>query len=230
MDRGRSGRRAAADLPKAPVFSDDWQLGTPDVVIATPRAYHLAPGETDVFRNLVLPVSLPAGRFVRAVEFRPGSARAVHHAVISLDRTRTSRRRDGADGQPGYDGMITQGAQSPDGHFLGWTPGRGPIVAPDGHALAARSRRGPRGAAAPAATDDPRKPSAHQSACTSATRRRPDVPLMIKLGSKAIDIPAGEAQLHDHRRVRAAGRRGRAERLSARALPRQGDRGARHAA
>ena len=69
---------------------------------------------------------------VAAVEFRPGPAPIVHHAVISIDRTRGSRRRDGADGQPGYDGMITQGAQNPDGHFLGWTPGRGPIVAPAG--------------------------------------------------------------------------------------------------
>ena len=122
----------AADLPKAPVFNEGWQLGTPDLVVTLKRPYVLRPGTEDVFRNVVLPLTLPTGKFVRAIEFRPGAAPVVHHAVISIDHRQASRRRDGADGQPGYDGMITQDAQSPDGHFLGWTPGGGPIVSPEG--------------------------------------------------------------------------------------------------
>lgn len=180
-----------SDLPKTPTFPKGWQLGQPDLVVKIPRPYILQPGKDDVFRNVVLPLALPAGRFVHAVEFQPGPAPVVHHAVISLDRTRASRRRDGADGQPGYDGMIVQDAQSPDGHFLGWTPGRGPIVSPEGmpwrldpgsdlivqlHLLPGK------------------QPVAVQPEVglffTSAPSGR--TPVMIKLGSKAIDIPAGE--------------------------------------
>src|SRR5204862_417712 len=56
----------------------------------------------------------------------------VHHAVVHLDRTASSRLRDGSDGRPGFDGMGAPGAQEPDGHFIGWAPGRGPIMSADG--------------------------------------------------------------------------------------------------
>ena len=38
------------------------------------------------------------------------------------------------------------------------------------------------------------------------------VPYMLRLGRQSIDIPAGASELHDHRRVCAAGGRGRLER------------------
>jgi len=181
----------AADLPAAPVWAEGWQLGQPDLIVTAPRAFTVRPGDRDVFRNLVFPVALPANRFVRAVEFRPGAARMVHHAVISIDRTRTARRRDGADGQPGYDGMISQGTENPDGHFLGWTPGRGPIVAPQGlpwgldrgSDLVVQLHLLPQA-----------KPEAVKPTLGLYFTDTPPVqtPTMIKLGSKAIDIPAGE--------------------------------------
>jgi len=119
------------DLPALPVWAEGWQLGRPDLVVSLPRPYVLQPGTHDVYRNVVVPVSIPANRFVRAVEFRAGST-SVHHAVIRVDRSQTSRALDGADGQPGYDGMVAQDVEDPAGHFLGWAPGRGPIVAPEG--------------------------------------------------------------------------------------------------
>ncbi len=181
-----------AALRPRPVYTDGWQLGEPDLVVTVPAAYTLLPGDLDVFRNLVLPISLPASQFIRAVEFRPGSNRAVHHAVISLDRTRASRRRDGADGRPGYDGMITQGAENPDGHFLGWTPGRGPILAPDGMPWRLDSGTDLVVQLHLLPQDRPEKVRPAIGLHFSETPPT-KVPLMIKLGSKAIDIPAGEA-------------------------------------
>jgi len=97
-----------------------------------PKAYTLPAGKGDRYRQVVLPLSLPAGRYVRAVEFRAGRA-PVHHAVVRVDRTHASRRRDGADGAPGFDGvMAPPDVQNPDGHFVGWTPGQGPILSPAG--------------------------------------------------------------------------------------------------
>ena len=181
----------AADRPRTPQWPDGWQLGQPDLVLTMPRPYTVQPGEHDVFRNVVMRVALPSGRFVRAVEFRPGPAPIVHHAVISIDRTRGSRRRDGADGQPGYDGMISQGAQNPDGHFLGWTPGRGPIVAPAGMPW----RLDPGSDLVVQLHLLPQlEPHAVQASLGLFFTDIPPqhVPLMVKLGSKAIDIPAGE--------------------------------------
>lgn len=134
IQRWVSGGRvegAAGDRPPVPTFPDGWELGRPDAELTFAKPYTLKPDQPDVYRNFVLRSALPAGAFVRAVEFRTNGA-PVHHAVIRVDRTSTSRRRDGEDGQPGFDGMSWEGAQDPDGHFLGWAPGRGPIVMPDG--------------------------------------------------------------------------------------------------
>jgi len=178
-----------ADLPPRPTWPDAWEYGHPDLVATLPRPYMLQPGDHDVYRNVVLRLSLSSGRFVRAVEFRPGDA-PIHHAVIRIDRTHTSRARDGADGQAGFDGMVAYDVQDPDGHFLGWAPGRGPIVAPEGmpwvldrdsdlivelHLMPGGTARAVRPSVALFFTDTP--PTKH--------------PVMIVMGSKAIDIPAG---------------------------------------
>ena len=121
-----------ADLPAAPVFPGGWQTGTPDLIVTVAKPYTLKPSPRDVYRNLVIHVPLErvgATKYVRAVEFKTGGA-PVHHAVIRVDRTSTSRRRDGADGQPGFEGMRREGAEDPGGHFIGWAPGRGPILSP----------------------------------------------------------------------------------------------------
>jgi tetratricopeptide (TPR) repeat protein len=91
----------------------------------------LRPDGTDVFRNFVVPVPGAGTRYVRGLTFRPGN-RAVHHANIRVDSTPASRRLDAADPAPGYEGTILRSADYPDGHFLGWTPGQAPPLAPPG--------------------------------------------------------------------------------------------------
>src|SRR5262249_26854835 len=129
----RSGKLegSPADLPTPPAFPDGWQLGRPDAVLTPAAAYRLAPSQDDVYRNLVIRTGLTSDVFVRAVEFQTNGA-PIHHAVIRVDRTAASRGRDGKDGQPGFEGMAVTGVQDPEGQFIGWAPGRGPIVSPDG--------------------------------------------------------------------------------------------------
>src|SRR5262245_28416748 len=102
----------ARDLPAPPKFTDGWELGQPDEVVTLARPFQVSAGREDVYRNLVLRTSLESGVFVRAVEFKTGGA-PIHHAVIRVDQTSASRRRDGEDGQPGFEGMAWQGVQDP---------------------------------------------------------------------------------------------------------------------
>jgi hypothetical protein len=120
-----------SDLPPVPKFPEGWQSGQPDLVVTMPQPFVLPPGGTDRYRQIVYPVSLPSGRYVRAVEFRAGGA-PVHHAIVRIDPSRASRRRDAEDKEPGFEGGMAPDAKNPDGHFVGWSPGRGPIVAPTG--------------------------------------------------------------------------------------------------
>ena len=179
-----------ADLPAPPESVEGWQLGEPDLVVTLPRPFRLHPGGDDRYRQVVFPLSLPTGRYVRAVEFRPGSA-PVHHAVIRVDPTHASRRRDGADGEAGFEGVMAPDVRNPDGHFVGWTPGQGPIVAPQG--MPWRLDRG---------TDLVVEMHLIPGAATIAvqptlglffTDQSPtQSPVELTMGVKTIDIPAGD--------------------------------------
>jgi Flp pilus assembly protein TadD len=177
------------NLPSPPVVSSTWQLGPPDLIASPSRPYTLVPGGHDVYRNLVIRLAVPGTRYVRAMEFQPGGA-PVHHAVIRIDRQRLSRADDGVDGQPGFDGMAANDVQDPDGHFLGWAPGRGAIVAPDnlpwvlypGSDLVVELHLMPGD-----------RPISVQPTVGLFLTDTPPVksPVMMVMGSKAIDIPAG---------------------------------------
>jgi len=125
----------AKDLPPRPRWSDDWQLGRPDLVLKLSAPYTLPAEGPDVYRNFVLPVNLPADRYVRAAEIRPGNLRAVHHAFVFVDETNSARTLDAADRAPGYPGMSPgPGASAPDGHCIAWQPGKRALPEPAGTA------------------------------------------------------------------------------------------------
>jgi tetratricopeptide (TPR) repeat protein/mono/diheme cytochrome c family protein len=179
----------------SPPATGGWLLGTPDLVVTLPDGYTLPPEGHDVFRNFVLPVPVAASQYVRAVEFRPARPRTIHHLTLMIDRTRSSRRLDDEDPMPGYSGMEASAAHSPDGHFVGWTPGRVPSLGPDemawlvdpGTDLVLQLHMMPTGRPEPIGL----RIGFHFSG-TPPTR----TPAMIRIGSRTIDIPAGEANYH----------------------------------
>ncbi len=125
-DGEREGKRA--DLPVAPRFTSEWQMGPPDLILRMPKPFVMPASGSDIFRNFVIPTGLAETKYVRAIELRLDNTRVVHHANIVLDRTESLRRRDGEDGHPGFAGMdvITEAAANdfdPDSHFLFWKPG-----------------------------------------------------------------------------------------------------------
>ena len=120
--------------PPSPLFPSEWQLGTPDLILRSSRPF-AAPAEgPDLFWNFVFAPNLSRSRFVRAIEIRPGSSKALHHANLLLDRIGTVRRleKSSGGGFPGMDVSISRSAFDPDSHFLFWKPGSLPEVEPGG--------------------------------------------------------------------------------------------------
>jgi Flp pilus assembly protein TadD len=122
--------------PRPPKFADEWQLGTPDLILRASQPYQLAADGQEIFWNFILPVPITATRWVKAIEVRPGNARVFHHANVIIDRSRASRRRETTPGAgfPGMDITVEEETFDPDGHFLSWKPGSEPVVEPDGMA------------------------------------------------------------------------------------------------
>ena len=122
----------AKDLPEMPQWNGGWELGEPDLVLQVPVPFTLPADGRDIYRNLVLPVPGGSNRYVRAMQFRPGS-RAVHHAFLLVDKSGNSRAKDAKDPEPGFPGLdLPEGTESPGGHFLSWQPGRGSYRSPLG--------------------------------------------------------------------------------------------------
>lgn len=125
---------SASDSPKPPVFTPGWQLGAPDLVLSVAHPFALPADGPDVFWNFVIAPGVRQTRYIKAVEVRPGNARAVHHANLLLDRARSSRHQEKTpgDGFQGMDLNIETATFDPDSHFLFWKPGASPRVEPDG--------------------------------------------------------------------------------------------------
>jgi mono/diheme cytochrome c family protein len=126
---------AAADLPAAPVFSDGWKLGEPDLVVTMPEPYEVPAEGPDIYRNFVFSLAVPEGKYIKAVEYRPGNRRVVHHAALALDTAGIARRQDEADPAPGFKGGLNIPGRLFPGSLAAWTPGRDPMPLPEGFSL-----------------------------------------------------------------------------------------------
>ncbi len=121
------------DLPDLPKWPEGWELGPPDLVMSLPSAYVLPAEGRDIYRNFVVPIPVLENRYVRAVEFRPGNAKVVHHAFVNVDSSRQSRYLTRGSQPPGFDGMqLPPSVQMPMGQFLGWQPGKPAMQSPEG--------------------------------------------------------------------------------------------------
>jgi Flp pilus assembly protein TadD len=125
-----------ADAPQAPVFSSEWQLGPPDLILKSDSPMTVPASGTDLFHNFVLPVPITATKYVRAMEIKPGAPQVVHHANVLIDRTASIRRAHPTDWRRGVAGMeitVPSGDSfDPDSHFLFWKPDTPALIEPEG--------------------------------------------------------------------------------------------------
>jgi hypothetical protein len=99
----------ASTLPRLPTFTEGWQLGPPDLVVAMNEPFAVPADGPDIYRNFVVPLNLTDDRWVRAVDFRPSARSVVHHSLFFLDDTGAARRRDERDSGPGFSGAMGGG-------------------------------------------------------------------------------------------------------------------------
>ena len=188
VDHGKQ-EGSPADLPPLPQWESEWELGQPDLIAPMTSAYTLRADGPDVFRNFAIPLPVDSTRYVKALEFRPGNARIVHHATMMIDRSGAARRRDGRDGAPGFDGMSFGEAEDADGHFLGWTQGKTPY--PGSDSLAWRLDPGTdlllQLHMLPTGKEESIEARVGLFFAEAPPKRRP---AMLRLGRKDIDIPA----------------------------------------
>jgi len=111
-----------ADAPAMPTFTQGWQLGEPDLIVKMATPFEVPAEGPDIYRNFVLPLDLPADKWVKAIELRPSARSVVHHSLYFLDDSGTARQLDGKDGKPGFNGMSFRQSGSLGGYVPGVSP------------------------------------------------------------------------------------------------------------
>lgn len=188
MPRGDAG-----DLAAPPEFPTDWQLGEPDLVVSMDREYTLPPEGENVFRHFVVEIPTQQLRFVKGFEFRTTNPRIVHHARFLFDRTQQSRTLDEVDPEPGYAlGMGSGSGRDPDGHWLGWTPGKQPVFRDEKYSWPLRPGSDLIMELHMLPTGKP-EPIRCEMAFYYSDSRPTNLPVVLRLGPSTIDIPPGEA-------------------------------------
>jgi hypothetical protein len=181
----------ARDLPATPQFTESWKLGQPDIVITMDEPFSVPADGPDVYRNFVLKLEVPPGKYIKALEYRPSNRRVVHHALFAADATDKSRQDDAADPLPGFQGSLNIPGRLFPGSMSAWAPGREARPLPAGismpwnnkHDLIFQLHLHPSG-----------KPEVEQSSIgfflTDEPPRRSLVDIMLL--DRNIDIPPGE--------------------------------------
>lgn len=115
-----------ADAPIVRQWSNDWQIGEPDVVVAIPKPVSVpASGVMDyIYQWVQVPTS--EDKWLRAIEIRPSAPQVVHHVLVFIEEppregeSRQDIRRRWQGGLQGY--------------FAGLVPGQGATIFPEGFA------------------------------------------------------------------------------------------------
>jgi tetratricopeptide (TPR) repeat protein/mono/diheme cytochrome c family protein len=195
------------EAPKPPVYSKDWQLGPPDLILRVTFPMQVPASGPDLFRNFILRVPIAQTKYIRAMEIKPGAPWVVHHANILIDRAaslRRQRRDDWQQGIPGMELTVDSGVSfDPDSHFLFWKPDSPALIEPDGmpwrldpgNDLVLNMHLKPTG-----------KPETVQATVGLYFADKPATahPMLLQLEhDAALDIPAGDAAfvIEDHLRL-----------------------------
>jgi mono/diheme cytochrome c family protein len=109
------------DLPRAPQFTEGWQIGKPDIVLSMNKDYSVpAQGVVD-YQYMLVPTGFTEDKWIQAAEVRPGNRAVVHHVIVFVVGPEAMKQRAALfSREGGLEGLV------------GTAPGEEPMILPDG--------------------------------------------------------------------------------------------------
>lgn len=72
----------AKDLPPAPKFDANWEIGKPDLVLSMAKPYTVQAKGTIDYQYFQIPSTFTEDRWIQKIEVRPGTPSVVHHILM----------------------------------------------------------------------------------------------------------------------------------------------------
>ena len=123
--------------PPFPDYPSGSLLGTPDLVLEMSQSHTHLGNNRDSYMYFVLPTGLTEDKVVKAIEFRAGNNKIVHHALLFEDTDGIAAATDattpeyGFEGFGGFDGGDDLGVLEQK-QYPGYVPGQKPLRYPIG--------------------------------------------------------------------------------------------------
>jgi len=70
------------DLPAAPVFTEGWSIGKPDLILTMDKPYAVPASGTIAYQNFTIPTNFTEDKWIEAIEVRAGTPSVVHHVLV----------------------------------------------------------------------------------------------------------------------------------------------------
>jgi len=83
------------DLPPAPKFTDGWEIGQPDLVLAMDKPFSVPNTGTVNYQYFQIKTNFTEDKWIQAIEVRPGVRKVVHHILVFV-------REPGAPPKPAF--------------------------------------------------------------------------------------------------------------------------------
>ena len=134
VDAGAPEGRAK-DAPPPAAFIEGWNIGTPDKTYEMPVPYEVpATGVVD-YQWIRIPTGFTEGKWVSAIEVRPGNRTVVHHVALCYRDPRSKWMSDVPIGVPVAHGNDPNEAGRSNGIIAEYVPGLDSHPYPDGSAI-----------------------------------------------------------------------------------------------
>jgi hypothetical protein len=125
------------DLTVAALYSNEWSLGAPDLVLS-PQPESEVAGDADDYRSFSLTTDLKEDKWLTAIDLRPSNGSVVHCATFSLegqtvDQVNPARSASGNRAEAPMSSAYTNPQPPTVNPLLGtWSPGQRLVALPDG--------------------------------------------------------------------------------------------------
>jgi hypothetical protein len=80
------------ELPPAPMYTDGWLIGRPDVVFEMEEDYSVPAEGVVQYEYFYIPTNFTESKYVQAIEVRPGNRELVHHVLVYHKANPDARR------------------------------------------------------------------------------------------------------------------------------------------
>lgn len=111
------------DLPPQPKFTEGWEIGTPDAVLAMQKPFKVTASGTIAYQYFTIPTNFTEDKWVQAIEVRPGTRSVVHHVLVFV------REKGKQPTPPAYLSVIPKVPPSADGKEEQGQLGPGTLIA-----------------------------------------------------------------------------------------------------